>query len=113
MTEAASYQAELDRAFRDFEDNSPLEVATVLSRRAWEGSVDEIEDEWFGAHLKPARGDAEEGHGAWEYLQVADHERELIQPGGLFWLLAETVRRADGHVEVRSQVRFRLAGDDD
>lgn len=108
MTDAA-YEAELDRAFTDFEANSPLEPAAVVSRRAWEAAVGEVEVDYFDALMKPARGDAEEGYGTFDFSQIADHERELVQPGALFWLLAETVRLAGGHIETRSQVRFRLA----
>lgn len=82
--------------------------ATVLHRDIWEGAVDEIEDDWFGAHLKPVAGRAaEEAAASFSYLQVGDPDRPLLQLGALFWLISETVRLPGGHVEGRSTLRFR------
>lgn len=105
-----AYDAELNAAFHDLETNSPLEPAEVFRRCAWEATVEGIEDEYFDAHLIPVLGDGEECQGSFEYLLVADFDRPLVQPGALFWVLSETVRRADGRVEGRSQMRFRRAG---
>lgn len=85
---------------------APDRDVTVVKSRGWEGAVDEIGDGWFGAHLKPILGDAVEAHAEFTHTQVADFDLPLIEPGALFWFLAETVKRR-GQVEVRSQLRFR------
>ena len=90
----------------------PDAEVTIVQSRAWEGAVDEVGEDWFGAHLKPILGNAEEAHAEFTHTQVADFDLPLIQPGALFWFLAETVRRR-GQVEVRSQLRFRRIEDAD
>lgn len=84
----------------------PDQDVAVIKSLGWEGAVEEIGDDWFGAHLLPVLGDAEDAYASFNYTQVADFDLPLVRPGALFWFLAETVKRAGG-VEVRSQLRFR------
>lgn len=100
-----AYDQALNAAIRDLASTDP--DAAVLDRRIWEGAVDELEDGYFSAHLKPVAGSAEEAEASFEYVQVGDADKELVQLGGLFWLISETVKRTSGHVEGRSTLRFR------
>ena len=113
---AAEYAAN-QAAIRDYDQEvndavSSLDPGTVvLGQRIWECAVDEIEDDYFGARLKPVSGNAEEAKVSFDYLQVSDADRPLLQLGALFWLVSEVVKYSSGHVEGRSALRFRRLDD--
>jgi hypothetical protein len=103
------YDQEINDAVRSLSSLDP--GAVVLGRRIWECAVDELGDDYFGAQLKPVSGNAEEAEASFDYLQVSDVDRPLLQLGALFWLVSETVKCSSGHVEGRSTLRFRRVDD--
>jgi hypothetical protein len=103
------YDQALNAAVRSLSSLDP--GAVVLGRRIWECAVDELEDDYFGAQLKPVSGNAEEAEASFDYLQVSDIDRPLLQLGALFWLISEAVKCRSGHVEGRSMLWFRRVDD--
>lgn len=99
---------------RDFGASWFGDDATVLEREVWECAVAAIgEDDWFSAHAirhDNGRGDRD-AYCEFYKDQVAEQDASLLIPGALFWWVIEVVRKASGHHEGRSAIRFRRVGE--
>lgn len=85
----------------------PRREKTYDARRKWEGVVEKVDGDEFTARLRAIDDDVPDEVVALRIGRVSEEDRELIEPGAVFyWNIGES-RTSDGQLENYSEIRFR------
>lgn len=81
--------------------------ASFVGKKNWLGTVFEVRDRSFVAKLEDLTGNEVDAQAEIYDDEVADFDRELLVPGGVFYLSVGQEREKSGQVKGTSIVRFR------